>query len=219
MHPHHLHATRAATTLATTRRHLDQAVDDEYLDRRQEARTIAAAASLQAWRPIPGPSGKGGHGDPSGRSAVDQLEPEVRAGRLARLAASTTATLTWLTTALSITITGDPLPALTAAIPILRPATSRELTLWLDEADQQIRDRLGLDPAGVDLPRVRCPRCARRALTAHTLGSRHTWTIVCTTNCVCLGPTCPCQMPIRTIGVRHVWGPDHPLVASLTTAA
>lgn len=218
-HPDQLHATRAAQALADTRRHLAQAVAREADERRAEARVIAAAGSLQAWRPIPGPTGRGGHGDPASRAAVGTLEPEVRDGRLARLQTATTATLAWLAHRLQLAAAGDPLPALAAAIPGLRPATSRELTRWLDEADQQIRERLHLDPDGQPLPGLRCPRCARRQLLAHTTGPRTTWTITCTPTCVCAGDTCPCRMPIRLADAPHIWGPDHPLTNTLTSAA
>lgn len=216
-HPHTLHARRAAQALTDTRRHLDQAVAREHAERRAEARTIAAAAAIQAWRPMIGPAGGGGYGygDPASRAAVDHLEPEVRDGRLARLNSSTTATLAWLAARLQLPAASDPLAALAAAIPQLRPATSRELALWLDEADQTIRERLALDHAGQLLPGLRCPRCARRQLHAHTTGPRPTWTITCP-DCLCAGDTCPCRMPIRAVDVPHIWGHDHPLAASLT---
>ncbi|MFI2663718.1 hypothetical protein [Micromonospora carbonacea] len=218
-HPHHHHATRAAQALTVARRHLDDAVARETADRRDEARIVAAASSLQAWRPIPGPTGRGGHGDPAGRTVVDFLEPEVRDGQLGRLAGRTTATLTWLAGALALPTAGDPLPALAAAVPTLRPSTARHLARWLDEADQQIRDRLALDDDGTPIPGLRCPRCARRQLTAHTTGPRPTWTVTCTPTCLCVGPDCPCTMPTRVVDVAHIWGPDHPLTARSVSAA
>ncbi|MGW3608957.1 hypothetical protein ACWD6N_03560 [Micromonospora sp. NPDC005163] len=218
-HPHQLHATRAAGSLAAARTRLDQAVTDEWLARRREAKVIAAAGAIQAWRPMSGPSGQGGHGDLVGRTAVSTLEPEVRDGHLARLAASTTATLAWLADALRLTLAGDPLYALADAAPTLRPSTAAHLTRWLDEADQRIRDTLHLDPDGTALPGRRCPRCARRQLTAHTTGPRTAWTVTCTPTCRCVGDTCPCTMPIRATDVPHVWGPDHPLITGLTAIA
>ncbi|QLQ37974.1 hypothetical protein [Micromonospora robiginosa] len=217
-HPHQLHATRAAQNLTDARRHLDSAVTSEHAARLNDARITAAASAIQAWRPIPGPTGKGGHGDPASRAAVGTLEPEVRDGRLARLAASTTSTLTWLADRLHLQAAGDPLDALTAAIPTLRPATCRELTRWLDDADQQIREVLHLDPAGQPIPGIRCPRCARRQLTSHTTGPRPTWTVTCTGDCVCIGPDCPCTTAQPTAGVPHIWGHDHPLVTSSNAA-
>ncbi|MFI7072066.1 hypothetical protein [Micromonospora sediminicola] len=215
-HPHQHHATRAAQNLTHSRHHLDTAVTREAAERRAEARITAAASAIQAWRPIPGPTGKGGHGDPASRAAVGTLEPEVRDGRLARLAASTTATLTWLAGRLHLQAAGDPLDALTRAVPSLRPATSRELARWLDEADQHIRQALHLDPPGQPIPGVRCPRCARRQLQAHTTGPRPSWTVTCVPECVCIGPDCPCGMAQPTAGVPHIWGPDHPLADAAT---
>ncbi|MGW5556871.1 hypothetical protein ACWER9_06565 [Micromonospora sp. NPDC003944] len=217
--PHQLHATRAAWSLAATRTTLNNAVTNEADIRRAEARTIAAAGAIQAWRPMPGPTSHGGHGDLVGRTAVSTLEPEYRDGQLARLATSTTATLAWLANALRLTPAGDPLHALADAAPTLRPTTAREITLWLDEADQRIRDALHCDPDGHPLTGVRCPRCARRQLAAHTTGPRSTWTVTCTTSCVCTGPDCPCTMPERLADVPHIWGPDHPLTTALTSAA
>ncbi|PZF98244.1 hypothetical protein [Micromonospora deserti] len=217
-HPHQLHATRAAWSLAAARTHLNQAVTREQADRRAEARVIAAASAIQAWRPNPGPTSRGGHGDPASRAAVNHLEPEVRDGRLARLAASTTATLTWLAGALRLP-DGEHLTALTTALPTLRPTTAGHLWRWLDEADQRIRDTLHLDPDGTGVPGIRCPRCARRQLTAHTTGPRPTWTVTCTPACLCAGPDCPCGTTIRALDVPHVWGPDHPLTTRLTSAA
>ncbi|QDY06152.1 hypothetical protein FJK98_02380 [Micromonospora sp. HM134] len=218
-HPHQLHATRAAGSLNTARTHLDNAVTAEANARRAEARTIAAAGAIQAWRPMPGPSGQGGHGDLVGRTAVSTLEPEFRDGRLARLTTSTTATLTWLADNLDGRSTEasfgmDPLARIQALTTRLRPSTARHLTLWLDEADTRIRDTLHLDPAGQALTGIRCPRCARRKLTAHTTGPRTTWTVTCTTTCLCTGPNCPCTMPTRVADIPHIWGPDHPLTAT-----
>lgn len=218
-HPHQHHATRAAQHLTDSRRHLDQAVTRETAERRAEARITAAASAIQAWRPIPGPTGKGGHGDPASRAAVGTLEPDVRDGRLARLAASTTATLTWLADRLHLQAATDPLTALARAVPNLQPATSRELARWLDEADHHIRQTLHLDPPGQPVPGIRCPRCARRQLTAHTTGPRPTWTITCTSDCVCIGPDCPCTMATTAAGVPHIWGDGHPLTSHLTRSA
>ncbi|MBM0275111.1 hypothetical protein [Micromonospora tarensis] len=216
--PHNHHATRAAWSLAAARTHLDNAVTNERDTRRAEARTIAAAGAIQAWRPMPGPSGQGGHGDLVGRTAVSTLEPEYRDGHLARLATSTTATLAWLAAALRLPA-GDPGQQLAHAAPTLRPTTAREITLWLDEADTRIRDALGRDPDGHPLAGVRCPRCARRQLVAHTTGPRTTWTVTCTTSCVCTGPDCPCTMPVRLADVAHIWGPTHPLTTGVLAAA
>ncbi|MEU4367536.1 hypothetical protein [Micromonospora chersina] len=219
MTPHHLHATRAAQALDYARDRLAEAVYREMAERYREARTIAAASAIQAWRPVIGPGGIGGHGDPSSRAAVASVEPEVRDGRLRRLQASTTATLAWLADAIRLPPAGDPLPPLGRAIPRLPPAACRELTLWLDEADHRIREVLHLDPDGQLLPGRRCPRCGRRQLTAHAFGPRHTWTVTCTPTCLCIGDDCPCGMASRLAGVRHVWGPDHPLVTTLASAA
>ncbi|KXK63368.1 hypothetical protein AWW66_03380 [Micromonospora rosaria] len=207
-HPHHHHATRAAWALTTARRHLDTAVAVETADRRDEARVWAAAGNLQAWRPIPGPTGRGGHGDPSGRTVVEFLEPEVRDGQLGRLATRTTATLAWLAAALTLPTTGDPLPTLTAAVPTLRPSTARELSLWLDEADERIRRRLALEPDRELLVGLACPRCSARQLWLHTSGPTYTRTVTCeagTDGCLCTGPDCTCRMAVRAAGVRHIW--------------
>lgn len=213
-HPHHLHATRAAWALHHARTHLDRAVARDTADRQAEARTVAAASAIQAWRPVIGRGG-GGHGDPASRAAVSTLEPDVRDGRLGHLAASTTSTLVWLADRLHLTHPGDPLTALTDAIPGLRPATCHHLWRWLDEADQRIRDRLGLDPHGRPLIGARCPRCARRQLVDHPEARA----VTCTPECVCAGDTCPCQMPTPTTGAPHIWPADHPAITGQPTAA
>lgn len=212
-HPHQLHAARAAWALHTSRTRLEAAVTRETNDRRDEARTVAAASAIQAWRPVIGRAGSGGHGDPASRAAVGTVEPEVRDGRLARLATSTTATLRWLADRLRLAHPGDPLGALTAAAPGLRPTTAGHLTRWLDEADHRIREHLDLDPHGRPIVGARCPRCARRQLVAHPEAR----TVTCLPACVCTGPDCPCQMPTRATGVPHIWPADHP--ATHTRAA
>ncbi|MEV4197030.1 hypothetical protein [Micromonospora globbae] len=221
-HPHQLHALRAAWTLHATRQHLDRAVAREAAERRAEARIIAAAAAIQAWRPIPGPAARGVHGDPASRAAVNVLEPEWRDGQLARLAGRTADLLRWLARNTDPRPDQDhpePLHHLQRVATRLGPAGAWHLARWLDEADQRIRDTLHLDPPGTPLPGLRCPRCARRQLHAHTTGPRSSWTITCTPTCTCAGDTCPCRMPIRLADVPHVWGPDHPLTTSLTSAA
>ncbi|MEV4271949.1 hypothetical protein [Micromonospora aurantiaca (nom. illeg.)] len=207
-HPHQLHATRAAQALVDARRQLDAAVTREAAERRAEARITAAASAIQAWRPIPGPTGKGSHGDPASRAAVGTLEPDVRDGRLARLAASTTATLTWLADRLHLQAATDPLTALAHAVPDLQPATSRELARWLDEADTRIRDTLQLKPNRELLVGLACPRCSARQLWLHTDGPTYTRTVTCEAGadgCLCIGDDCTCHMTTRAAGVRHIW--------------
>ncbi|WFE41939.1 hypothetical protein [Micromonospora sp. WMMD998] len=207
-HPHQHHATRAAQNLTTARHQLDAAVTREAAERRAEARITAAASAIQAWRPIPGPTGKGSHGDPASRAAVGTLEPDVRDGRLARLATSTTDTLTWLTRRLHLHAADDPLTTLTHAIPDLQPATAAHLWRWLDEADTRIRDTLQLKPNRELLVGLACPRCSARQLWLHTDGPTYTRTVTCEAGadgCLCIGDDCTCHMDIRAAGVRHIW--------------
>lgn len=212
-HPHLLHATRAAQNLTVARHQLAAAVTREAAERRAEARITAAASAIQAWRPIPGPTGKGSHGDPASRAAVGTLEPDVRDGRLARLQTSTTDTLTWLAENLDhrspeASFGMDPLARIQTLTTRLRPSTARELALWLDEADHRIRDTLQLKPNREHLVGLACPRCSARQLWLHTDGPTYTRTVTCEAGadgCLCIGDNCTCHMTIRAAGVRHIW--------------
>ena len=218
-HPHQLHATRAAHALADARYRLDTAVTRERAERRAEARITAAASAIQAWRPNPGPTGKGGHGDPASRAAVNHLEPEWRDGHLARLAASIDGTLHWLAASTTRRGYDDPLAHLQALARRIGPTGAHHLWRWLDEADQRIREQLHLDPDGQPLPGIRCPRCARRQLVAHTTGPRRTWTVTCVPECVCAGAGCPCGMTQPAASAPHVWGDGHPLLDHVLTSS
>lgn len=200
MHPRQLHATIAAWSLLQARQHLAQAVAWEIAQRRQDANALAVAAPLQAWRPVVGLA-KGGHGDPVSR-ALGTITAAVTPPVLGRLAARIDDTLHWL--ARSLGLAGDPLTAITAAVPELEPAGAREVTLWLGEADQRIRRALLLDPAEQLVPGAECPACSTRMLYAQVAAPDRL--LVCRApSCRCRGEACGCGMEPPVDGLVHVW--------------
>lgn len=204
LHPHQLHAIAAAWSLTDARRQLDAAVEREWLERRAESATMSASSALQAWRPMVGRGGSGGYGDPVGRSTVGTLEPEPRAGRLAKLAVSVSATLAWLADRLRVSLTApDPLYRLRWALPALRPSTAEQLQLWLAESEGRIRRAVHAVPVEHVVAGLACPSCGTRRLVALTAGP--VVSVVCRAGCTCAGDGCPCGMPIRATGVGHIW--------------
>jgi hypothetical protein len=204
-HPHQLHAVAAAWNLRAARTTLAQVIEQETAQRRADAATTAAARNIQAWRPQPG-RGSGGHGDPVGGTiaGVDHARyGDLRPSRLSRLAARTDDTVFWLSRQLSLT--GEPLTALTAAAPHLEPDAAREVWLWLGEADRRIRRALQLDPAEVPVAgNPPCPACRLQLL--HVLTAVPDAYVVCRAEvCLCAGDDCPCGMPVREAGVVHIW--------------
>jgi hypothetical protein len=200
MHPHQLHALIAAHHLTDARHHLTQAIAWETEQRRQAALAVAAAAPLQAWRPVVGHP-RGGHSDPVPRAATAataQPAPAV----LARLASRVDDTVHWL--ARQLGLAGEPLAALLAAVPELGAHAAREVWLWLGEADQRIRRALLLEAALEEPVRGACPACGVRLLRAQVLVPGRP--VVCRAEgCRCVGVGCGCGMSALVSGVVHVW--------------
>lgn len=215
LHPDQLHALAAAWSLRAARGLLAAEVAGEWAERKAEASFAAAAGGLQAWRPMIGRAGGGGHGDPTGRTTVSALEP--RAGRLARLAESVTATLLWLVDRLQVRLAApDPLYRLRRAVSELRPSTAEQLQLWLAEADTRIREALHVPPADRPVPGLGCPSCGVRQLV--DLGTPRVVApveqlpgVVCRAGCRCAGESCTCRMPVRQAGAVHIWTRDSDL--------
>lgn len=208
-HPHQLHALAATWNVNDARTQLHTAVANERHEIVAEARTIAAAADVQGWRPVIG-RGAGGHDDPTaraalGRAILDIPEPAVRTGRLGRLAIATGDTLRWLADRLGAAAHPDEITRIRNAIPGLRPYLAERLTLWLTDIDTRIRRTLHLDPAEHVLAGLACPSCGVRQLYALTASPAPT--IVCRAGCHCAGNTCTCGMPIRPAGATHIWAP------------
>jgi hypothetical protein len=207
LHPHQLHALAAAWSLHDARGRLGAAMAREraaIAEATAESVTIAAASVLQAWRPMVGRGGSGGHGDPVGRSAVDVLEPFVRTGPLARLAARTGDTMRWL--ADKLRAGGRELDALDRirfAVPAMVPWSAEQVTLWLAEADRRIRGAVHAEPAEHVVAGLACPSCGTRRLVALTAGP--VVSVVCRAGCTCAGDGCPCGMPVTAVGVGHIW--------------
>lgn len=207
LHPHQLHAIAAAWSLTDARGRLDVAMAREraaIAEETAESVTIAAASVLQAWRPMVGRGGSGGHGDPVGRSSIAVLEPFVRAAPLARLAGRIGDTMRWL--AGKLRAGGSELDALDRirfAVPNVRPWSAEQVTLWLAEADRRIRTAVHAEPAEHVVAGLPCPSCGTRRLVALTAGP--VVSVVCRSGCTCDGDGCQCGMPIRAIGVGHIW--------------
>jgi hypothetical protein len=204
VHPHQLHATAAAHSLTQARHHLAEAVAQEIAQQRRDALVTAAAANLQAWRPVIGRS-TGGHGDPVGLAVLGGADAAVRPlrpGRLGRLASRVDDTLHWL--AHSLSLAGDPLTAIVAAVPELEPAAAREVWLWLGEADQRIRRALLLGPAEQLVAGAECPACRMRLVHVQTAAPERP--LVCRApECRCRGEACGCGMSAQVEGLVHVW--------------
>jgi hypothetical protein len=89
------------------------------------------------------------------------------------------------------------------------PATARDVTGYLADADRVARRAVLLVDERVALPGIDCPACGVRMLEAHTAAPRHAWTITCAAGCRCTGSTCPCAtlLPDTTPAsdVPHIW--------------
>jgi hypothetical protein len=190
IHPHQLHASAAAWSLTQALPALAAAVRLEETDRH------TAPGPIKAWAPSIGGGGSG-HGDPIGWAALDH---DPGPGRYARLARSVNTTLAWL--AGRLRLAGEPIAALAAGIPSLRPSTAHQLTRWLRELDGRVRVELHLADERKPVDGAECQACGVRLL--------YRWPgpqlLVCMNNsCVCAGNACPCRMLIRAAGVAHIW--------------
>ncbi|MGW4467488.1 hypothetical protein [Micromonospora sp. NPDC004704] len=204
-HPYRLHATAAAHSLHNALTALAP------LARAERAADREPRDGLKSWAPGIGGGGGSGHGDPSGTLAV----ATQRRSPCARLEADVANTLHWLATQLNLDGTGELLSRITAAIPDLRPVLAGRAYQWLHEADTAVREQLGMMPDEWPLPVAQaCPACSAYLLRVQVAApDSAAWTVVCTRDCVCLGDGCPCGMPVRVVGVRHIWDRSSALVA------
>jgi hypothetical protein len=207
-HPNTLHAIACAWSLRRARQQLDDVADREAAQRRTDAITTAAAANIQAWRPMTGRS-PGGHGDPVGRTilgSIDAATRDIPAGWAGKLAASTTDTLRWLADQMTPLAAGDPLDRLRNALPDMQPGTAGTVTGWLAGLDKEIRTALHLDPDEHVLPGAQCPKCERRPLYVRTAAPDPVdWVVTCGTECRCSGQGCGCGMLVQVEGAVHIW--------------
>jgi hypothetical protein len=203
VHPHQLHALATAHSLTQARQHLAEAVAQEIAQQRRDALVTAAAANIQAWRPVIGRSA-GGHSDPVGLAVLggaDAAVRPIRPGRLGRLASRVDDTLHWLAHSLGL------VTAIVAAVPELEPAGAREVWLWLGEADQRIRRALLLDPAEQLVAGAECPACRMRLVHVQTAAPERP--LVCRApECRCRGEACGCGMSAQVEGLVHIWPAD-----------
>jgi hypothetical protein len=101
-----------------------------------------------------------------------------------------------------------PFPYLAAALPHVDPATARDITGYLADADRTIRRALQLGDHREPLPGVDCPACSTRMLQVNTAApNQAAWTVTCAAGCRCRGDACPCTTVggQPAAGVRHIW--------------
>lgn len=118
---------------------------------------------------------------------------------------------------------------LSVALPGTPAGVAAEVAQLLDAADVRVRAVCGLQPDQWVLPlSPPCPTCRERLLRVQTSApDSRRWTIVCRNDgCRCLGDGqtragdgCPCGMPIRAAGVRHIWAADSALAVSAFAGA
>jgi len=104
---------------------------------------------------------------------------------------------------------------LVAATSVAPPGIAAEIRALVEPVDARARAIAGVGPDRAPHPdNPRCPACRTRLVRVQTSAPdpRH-WTAVCTNPaCWCLGPgdpaagdACPCTMPVRVAGERHIW--------------
>lgn len=194
-HPIRLHALAALWSLRAAGGHLAQAAYDE-------AHDIAAEVNDGLRSPQYGSRGSGGHSDPT----ASALLAGVRPNRAAQMLARTTQTVSWLANRLEAPGSGNTYDRLLAVLPTLRLAAAVDLHHWLTEEDDKIRLRLDLAPDRQPQVGVACPSCAVRQMYVLTSApSRIYWAVICDAGCTCQGEGCTCGMPVKFMGVQHIW--------------
>jgi hypothetical protein len=219
-HPHRLHATAAGWSLHRSREQLTQAAADEAAQIAAEIRTARLEPAGGLRSTVYGSRhASGGHSDPVSRLLLLGVRPP-RINRPALLASRTTETLVWLARTLDVPglTTGlDPLALLMSAVPLLPPARSATLTRWLADLDDRIRTALALTADRQLIPGVDCPACQVRRLYVQTAAPVDVQTVICSAGCLCTGTDCPCGMPVRAVGVAHIW-PRNAVVGAVAGA-
>lgn len=104
---------------------------------------------------------------------------------------------------------------LVAACSTAPPGVAQEIRALVEPVDGRARAIAGVGPDRASHPdNPRCPACRCRLVRVQTSApDPHHWTAICTTpTCWCLGPGdpaggdgCPCTMPVRVAGERHIW--------------
>jgi len=210
-HPLNLHAIAALWSL----RHAWTVADHALAMAYRAASEDDDHGTLQAWRPAgEGGRGGGGHADTIGEIVI-MGDPTSGAAnhyaRLGNIAHENVAQARWLV-ASELGVPRDSIrnvAQLAAALVAIKPATAREITQWLAEADRMIRRSLQLEPAlGAIVGNPECPACTVRLLQLQTAAPNGAdWTVVCGAGCRCRGAACGCGMPVRADGVLHIWIP------------
>ncbi|XTZ17063.1 hypothetical protein ACQSSU_06700 [Micromonospora echinospora] len=209
--PHHHHATRVAWALHTALARLTELVAIE--TRRRGDHYLAAADRLRS--PVYGVRHTtGDHADPvSGILTAPQ--PSGHTSGWVELSRRATDRLEWIARQFRAEPGRAALDAIHHRIPHLLPGTAALLHRHLADEDAWIRTACRLEPAGMPLVGVPCPRCSVRGLTVHTDGPQDAWTVTCT--CLCVGQGCTCQMDGAVEGVQHIW-PRADVLDAVTTA-
>lgn len=151
--------------------------------------------------------GYGGHSDPVGLYVAGFTGSGRATSRHQTLARSTSDLIGWIAGKTFTTPQpGDQLDAITVALPLLPPAAAQAIGCWLDDADQRIRQALGMTPDQTNT-RGACPACHRRLLRTLTSAAdpKHHVVICASDACRCQGERCPCDMPAKATGAVHVW--------------
>ncbi|SCL21657.1 hypothetical protein [Micromonospora inyonensis] len=209
--PHHLHATRTTWALDVALTRLHQLARLE--TRHRSDQYLAAADRLRS--PIYGVRhATGDHADPVG-AVLTAPEGSGHTSGWVELSQRAHDRLTWIATQFRAQPGQAPLTAIRNRIPMLLPGTAALLAKHLADEDTWIRAAVRLEPAGMPLVGVPCPRCGHRTLTAHTDGPTNTWTITCT--CLCVGQGCRCGMPGAVEGAQHIW-PRNVVLTPATTS-
>jgi hypothetical protein len=119
---------------------------------------------------------------------------------------------------------------LSVALPATPAAIAAVVARQLSRVDTRIRTLCQVGPDQVPIAAApRCPACGERRLRLQVSSPDPArWTVVCThPDCLCRGPgqpgagdACPCTMPERATGVRHIWWEtDAPQAAGPVRAA
>lgn len=118
---------------------------------------------------------------------------------------------------------------LTAATSVAPPGVAREIQALVEPVDGRARSIAGRGPDRIPAAlSPRCPACRLRLMQFQTSAPQWSaWTLVCgNTSCWCLGDGqdgagdgCPCDMPVRAAGVRHIWASDSGRMAEARAGA
>lgn len=192
--PRHLHAV-------ANLRSLRQSVDRLRLAAASEE--IGASDGIQGWRPQTGRS-SGGHGDSVSSTALADIcpRPNPWAGLLVRVGS----TLGWLTSRVGAPAGRDRIEGLELVLPRLAAPVAWDLARWVADLDREVRAAVEMYREDRPVPtNPPCPACGLQLLRMRVALAAKDWDVVCGVPCLCAGEGCPCGMPVRPIGVPHIW--------------